>query len=207
MTSQPLSIDSAEAEIAARILEAARIRFERYGFNKTTMAEIARDCGMSAGNIYRYFKNKGEIAAVGASCWLTAAEARLAAIAGQTGEDPIARLRRLLKAHLALVAELVSSHSHLDELVDHVCETRPDLLAGHIHAVRAEIAKVLEAGMASGQLAPGRSMDLAAAIQSATSRFTHHSFVRSADLPELERDLDRVVDLLLTGLRRRDEKG
>jgi AcrR family transcriptional regulator len=39
------------------------LRFGRYGFGKTTMAEIAKDCDMSAGNLYRYFDNKKEIAA------------------------------------------------------------------------------------------------------------------------------------------------
>ncbi len=41
-----------------KIMEAAMARFSYYGFGKTTMAEIAKDCGMSAANIYRFFENK-----------------------------------------------------------------------------------------------------------------------------------------------------
>ena len=44
------------------ILDKAFLRFGRFGFGKTTMAEIAKDCDMSAGNLYRYFDNKKEIA-------------------------------------------------------------------------------------------------------------------------------------------------
>ena len=47
--------------ISDTILAAAMRRFEQFGYSKTTMAEIAADCDMSAANIYRYFENKLEI--------------------------------------------------------------------------------------------------------------------------------------------------
>ncbi|MBS0385583.1 MAG: helix-turn-helix transcriptional regulator, partial [Proteobacteria bacterium] len=45
-----------------RILHAAINRIKHYGYSKTTMAEIAADCGMSPGNIYRFFEAKIDIA-------------------------------------------------------------------------------------------------------------------------------------------------
>ena len=45
-----------------QILQAAMDRIKHYGYAKTTMAEIARDCDMSAGNIYRFFASKIDIA-------------------------------------------------------------------------------------------------------------------------------------------------
>ena len=39
-------------ETALRILEAASDRFLHYGYGKTTMSEIAKDCNMSTGNLY-----------------------------------------------------------------------------------------------------------------------------------------------------------
>src|ERR1041384_4520369 len=44
------------------ILNAAAERILHYGYNKTTMTEIAADCGMSAGNIYRFYPSKIDIA-------------------------------------------------------------------------------------------------------------------------------------------------
>ena len=41
-----------------QILDAAMNRIKHYGYGKTTMSEIAGDCGMSAGNIYRFFIKK-----------------------------------------------------------------------------------------------------------------------------------------------------
>src|SRR5215813_5957255 len=44
------------------ILEAAKKRFSHFGYGKTTMAEVAADCRMSPGNLYRFFAGKLDIA-------------------------------------------------------------------------------------------------------------------------------------------------
>ena len=49
-------------ETREKIIEAARERFTHYGYGKTTMAELARDCDMSSGNLYRFFPGKLDIA-------------------------------------------------------------------------------------------------------------------------------------------------
>jgi AcrR family transcriptional regulator len=44
-----------------RILDAARKRFETLGYRAAGVAQIARDAGVAAGTIYRYFPNKEAI--------------------------------------------------------------------------------------------------------------------------------------------------
>lgn len=44
-----------------QILDAALACFARQGFHKTTMKDIVRESGLSAGAIYNYFSSKGEI--------------------------------------------------------------------------------------------------------------------------------------------------
>lgn len=44
-----------------QILEAAESCFRQHGFHATSMAEIAKSFGMSAGNIYRFFDSKEAI--------------------------------------------------------------------------------------------------------------------------------------------------
>jgi TetR/AcrR family transcriptional regulator, repressor for uid operon len=46
-----------------RILDAAHACFARSGFHRTTMADIAAEAGMSAGNLYRYFASKDAVVA------------------------------------------------------------------------------------------------------------------------------------------------
>jgi AcrR family transcriptional regulator len=187
-------------EVRERILGAARARFERYGFNKTTMNEIAGDCAMSAANIYRYFPNKGEIVAEGARRWLGDSERALRDIAGRAALSPAERLRRMVAVRLARMAELVSRHPHLDELIDHVCQQQPDLLADYTGRIRALVADVLDDGARAGDFAFADAAEAAATIEAATAMFHHHGFVRQLALEDLERDADRVMALLLRGL-------
>ena len=50
-------------QIREKIMQAARARFAHYGYPKTTIADVAADCAMSPGNLYRFFKGKIDIAA------------------------------------------------------------------------------------------------------------------------------------------------
>ena len=45
----------------ARILAAAANRFAAFGYRRTGMAEIARQAGVAAGTLYRYFDSKEEV--------------------------------------------------------------------------------------------------------------------------------------------------
>ncbi len=45
-------------EVKKRIIEASKNRFKNDGFQKASMRDIAKDAGISTGNIYRYFLTK-----------------------------------------------------------------------------------------------------------------------------------------------------
>jgi AcrR family transcriptional regulator len=93
MVRKPLAGESEDVP-KARILQAARTRFESFGFRRTTIAEIARDAGIAVGTVYRYFENKEEIlvAAVNeaSEAWLVDARAILAGPG--TAEERFSRL-------------------------------------------------------------------------------------------------------------------
>lgn len=50
-----------ESEKRAHILSFAKKRFERFGFNKTTVDEIANDAGVSKRTLYQEFESKEKI--------------------------------------------------------------------------------------------------------------------------------------------------
>lgn len=50
-----------ESEKRAQILSLAKKRFERFGFTKTTVDEIAKDAGISKRTLYQEFENKEKI--------------------------------------------------------------------------------------------------------------------------------------------------
>ncbi len=56
----------------AQILGAARRAFTRNGFHSTSMQDILRESGLSAGAVYRYFPSKVDIIAAIASSAMAA---------------------------------------------------------------------------------------------------------------------------------------
>jgi len=53
-----------QAHLDARrqqIVDAARVRFARHGFARTSLADIVAESGLSTGAIYRYFTSKDDI--------------------------------------------------------------------------------------------------------------------------------------------------
>jgi TetR/AcrR family transcriptional regulator, repressor for uid operon len=59
------NVDAIPAPIdrKSRIMDAAERCFVRNGFHKSTMQDVAAECGMSPGNLYRYFPSKDAIVA------------------------------------------------------------------------------------------------------------------------------------------------
>src|SRR5450432_2636986 len=53
---------SEKDSVRTQIVDAAKKRFSHFGYAKTTMAEVASDCSMSPGNLYRFFPGKLDIA-------------------------------------------------------------------------------------------------------------------------------------------------
>ncbi len=58
-----LAPPNATPDRRVRILDAAERCFVRNGFHKSTMQDVAAECGMSPGNLYRYFPSKDAIVA------------------------------------------------------------------------------------------------------------------------------------------------
>jgi len=69
------------------ILDKARERFDRFGYKKTTMDEISRDCKISKKTIYELFSDKEDL-----FICLTIRETTIAGIA-----DPLDKLVQLVK--------------------------------------------------------------------------------------------------------------
>jgi AcrR family transcriptional regulator len=98
----------AQAHLDARrqqILDAARARFARDGFARTSIADIVAESGLSNGAIYRYFTSKNEI--VVAVCE-QAGDALPAALTAEAVNGFLEHIRVLAreKGHARLVAQI-----------------------------------------------------------------------------------------------------
>ncbi|MGH3248758.1 MAG: TetR/AcrR family transcriptional regulator [Trebonia sp.] len=98
----------AQAHLDARrqqILDAARTRFARDGFARTSIADIVAESGLSNGAIYRYFTSKDEI--VAAVCE-QGGEGFPAALTAEAVNGFLEHVRALAreKGHARLVAQI-----------------------------------------------------------------------------------------------------
>lgn len=188
-------------ETAERILAAASARFMHYGYRKTTMSEIADDCNMSPGNLYRYFAAKLDIAEAFGNRVRLDQFTRLKEIVEQTDLAPAAKLRAFLQLELELVYERVHAKPKTYELSRSLFEERPEFAAKWKRAEADLLRSILEEGAARCVFGVSDDLDqLAHTIQTATTQFATTHLAYLGEIEELRRDLDQVVDLILDGL-------
>ncbi len=181
------------------ILDAARERFQRYGYRKTTMAEIADDVGMSAANLYRYFDNKQAIAA---ACAVECLGERLALLEQVvvSGGGAAQRLHRYALTLLRYTHEEASRQPHVHELVEFIVAERRDVVEWKVGAECALVERLLEEGRDRGEFRVTDVKATALAIHSALAMFQLPLFMGLYSIEVLEERVRAVVDLLLHGL-------
>lgn len=200
----PLPAASLEAT-RQRILDAAMARFTRYGYNKTTMAEIARDCDMSAANLYRYFQHK---LAIGEFLACNALDEKLALMEGiiqQSGRSAGDRLQDLVLAVLDYTHRQWSAMPHINELVTAICAERREIVEHYRQREQALLIALIEDGQQHGEFALASPAQAATALATAMVLFAHPLLMPLQPLPELRDRAQAVVQLMLSGLRTRNK--
>lgn len=190
-------------EIKNQILDAAFERFGRYGFGKTTMAEIAKDCDMSAGNLYRYYPNKQEIAAGCAGRCMRTAEELWREILNRPGLSPAMRLTAIVLEKLHYLHQQFSEHPPLFELVMYISGKRGDLVGRHMGVLQSLVAEVLAEGNRTGDFDIPDVLGTAKVFLAATTKFIAPHFMGGIELEEFENEAREVVQLLILGLAKR----
>ena len=186
--------------VRGNILEAAKKRFLHYGYAKTTMAEIASDCNMSPGNLYRYFPGKLDIAEAICTEAGEFAIAKLRDVMRRPGRTAKERLRDFLFADMRLTYDQLEYDKQVFEMARVVAQERP-LFANRILALnRALLSEILAAGNASSEFLLEDVVFSAEMLQSATMKFRYPQLHSKLSYDKLERELDGVLHLLLNGL-------
>lgn len=190
-----------DLDIRERILSAAKNRFFHYGYAKTTMAEVAADCNMSAGNLYRFFPSKLDIAEAIAMDVEDRQLEAFAELARRAELRPTERLREFLFLELRTTYNTLERHPKVLEMASIITYERPEFAKRRLALMRALIAEILAAGNAAGEFEVSDVIFTAEMIQSATMKFHYPQLWTPLALAELERQLAGVIELLLRGLQ------
>ena len=183
------------------ILAAAIKRFSEYGYNKTTMAEIADDADMSAANIYRYFKNKEEIAAVCAKNFMSERTESLKNIIRNTRLNAIEKLKKYIFTNLEISQQKALENKKIDEVCAEITKNRTDLVHEKINGEIALLMEILSYGNQTGEFNVDNVMETAASIHAMLVVFDVPMFMHLFSEEEFEHKADSVLKILITALK------
>lgn len=186
------------------ILAAAIERILHYGYGKTTMSEIAADCGMSAGNIYRFFPAKIDIAQEMTRRFYEENHASYQAIVDDHSRSPSRRLSDFFMVRLERSFHVFEEYPKLMELAQIMGRERPEFLADELARQRKYIEVILSDGVTSGDFALPYGLTVSAdLVQCAATKFQSPFLWTTERLDALKLELSQLLVLLLTGLSAR----
>jgi len=186
-----------------RILDAAGERFQQYGYNKTTMAEIAKDCDMSAANLYRYFENKLAIGADLACSCLDEGIEKLREIVLDPQISPSVRLRQFILGTFEHTYSRWSETPRINEMVTVICHERNDIVDLHVQKKQALLITLLKDGNQKGEFAVTDPEQVAEALLTATTLFGVPLLMPLFSKQAFERKAENLAALLLKGILKR----
>lgn len=193
--------DPTAEEIKELILEKAIDRFVQYGFGKTTMVEIAKDCGMSAGNLYRYFESKFDIGVGVAQGYISEAEQILSDVLKRPSLKPAQRLEAFVLEKLKFMHSHIVEQPNVQDLVNYILDERWDLVERHRDIQNTFMSEILSEGNRTGEFKVGDVAQTANAIYAMTTKFRLPHFVKNVTLEELEQEAKAAVSLMIQGLK------
>lgn len=185
-----------------QILEAAENLFEYYGFQKTSMADIARDCHMSAANIYRFYEGKEEILAEIADSMLKDIENKLRDVIRRPKLFAAMRIETFIVENLRHLDMICSCHAKLDEALEYIKGKRPDLFGRHMEAKRSMVAEILAEGNRNREFEIEDIVGTANLILNATFLCKCQWVDGCPPIDEVEQAAKGIIRLLINGLKR-----
>ena len=190
--------DHVEADTRERILAVAERLFREIGYQKTTVADIAKVLRMSPANVYRFFDSKKAIHQGVARGLMGGVEDAAQAIAAKR-ESAASRLRELLTTIHRMNSERYVVDSKLHEMVEIAMQESWDVCVAHMERVTETIGAVIADGAASGEFAVDDVAEAAMCTCSAMMRFFHPQMIaQCADKPGPS--LEQMIDFVLAAL-------
>ena len=187
------------ADKRSAILDAATAVFAERGFFNAQVADIARGAGIAAGTVYLYFRSKDEIltSIFDRTMKEAIAEGR-AAVADE--DDPIERLRRLARLHLARMGRdrnlAIVFQVELRQTTKFMERFSTTGLGDYLRLIQ----QTIEEGQARGAFRSGVSPRTAAKVVFGALDEMATNWILSRRRYALAAQADEVVDLLVGGL-------
>jgi AcrR family transcriptional regulator len=187
-----------EPDTRERILVVAERLFRQIGYQKTTVADIAKELRMSPANVYRFFESKKAIHEGVARGLMGGVEEAAQKIAAAPG-PATARLRDLMTTIHRMNSERYVGDAKLHDMVAIAMEESWDVCVAHMELIASTIGVVIAQGVASGEFHVTDVPLAAHCACTAMIRFFHPQMIaQCATKPGPT--IDEMIDFVLAGL-------
>jgi AcrR family transcriptional regulator len=189
---------SVEPDTRSRIVATAERLFRQIGYQKTTVADIAKALRMSPANVYRFFESKKAINEAVAERLMREVEGAIEAIASR--KAPAAdRLRDMIATMHRMTAVLYTDELRMHEMVERALSESWQVVHGHLERKSAIFQRVVEDGIAAGEFTSADPVVASRCVQVALIRFCHPALlVQCAGEPGPS--LDQMTEFVLASL-------
>lgn len=182
-----------------RILATASTFFHEIGYQKTTVADIARALKMSPANVYRFFDSKKAINEAVLERLIGEVEALVAGIAGKPGLTPTERLVSAIESLHRHSMDRYERYPRIHEMVEAAMGESWEVCRHHVAGVTAVFERIIREGVCTGEFDTADPALAAGCIQVGIIRYTHPLLVGQPMLPPVP-PLQAMIDFLLRGL-------
>jgi AcrR family transcriptional regulator len=190
--------ENIETDTRERILVVAERLFRQIGYQKTTVADIAKELRMSPANVYRFFDSKKSIHEGVARGLMGEVELEAQRIA-QTHGPAATRLRELMTTVHRMNSERYVGDNKLHEMVEIAMEEDWDVCVTHMEQITGTIGSVIAEGAASGEFEVADLQVAALCACTGMMRFFHPQMIaQCANKPGPS--IDQMIDFVIAGL-------
>src|SRR6201998_4362741 len=190
-----------EPDTRERILDVAERLFRQIGYQKTTVADIAKELRMSPANVYRFFDSKKAINEGVARSLMSGVEDAALEIVARPG-PAAARLRELMRSIHRMNSERYVGDSKLHEMVEMAMEESWEVCVASVRRITEIIAGVIAQGVASGEFDAPDVPEAAMCVCTAMMRFFHPQMIAQS-MNKPGPSIDQMTDFILAGLASR----
>ncbi len=187
-------------ETRNRILNKADELFRQYGFTKTTVADIARDLGMSPANIYKFFPSKNAIVQACADRNLSQIRQESVLIA-RSSIPATERIRQITLMIYRFHRNLFRNEQQIFRMVSQAVEEDWEAIEIYHSFLFLTFKKLIQEGMRSGEVRNDNPDTLTTSVLDALHIALHPHIRHSWNKDESEDRVRAHVDLVIAAVR------
>lgn len=188
-----------EHGVRDQIVDAAWAHFSRFGYGKTTVADLAKAIGFSKAYIYKFFDSKQAIGQ--AICAQTLEQVLARGQAGVAeGKSASDKLRRFFNGVIAASAELFFEDKMLYDIAAHAAEEHWPSVIAYVEGAEETLKAIILSGREAGEFERKTPIDeTCEAILLAMQSFMNPLMLKH-NLEGLPEDPAKVINLVLRSL-------